>query len=100
MKRINELEAQLQAEKSKIEALEADSCKLFEAEETLVKLREENETFKNEIVELKNKSELAQLAPQGWYKKILIFYKNNLFFIFIRTNQIFGSTIKGNRKTT
>lgn len=65
MEHIKELQSQLQAERSKIEALEADSNKLFETEETLVKVRDENDTLKSEIEELKKKCELAQLAPKG-----------------------------------
>lgn len=65
MERIKELEAHLTADRQKIEALEADSNKLFEAEEALVKVRDENEILKHEIEELKKKEELEVLTADG-----------------------------------
>lgn len=76
LERIKELELQLQAEKSKIEALEADSNKLFETEEVLVKVREENEVLKNQINELKKNFEAEQLATKGLYLHYIQYKKS------------------------
>lgn len=65
MEKIKALESQLLVERSKVEALEADSNKLFETEEILVKTRDENETLKNKIEDLRKKLELEQLTPKG-----------------------------------
>lgn len=70
MERIKELESQLTAERQKIETLEIDSNKLFEAEETLVKARDENEILKIEIEELKKKEALEQLTADERIKSV------------------------------
>ncbi|KAF2904339.1 hypothetical protein ILUMI_01836 [Ignelater luminosus] len=49
IRRIKDLEEQLTQERQKVENLEADSGKLFEAEEALVKTREEVDLLKNDL---------------------------------------------------
>lgn len=86
MERIKQLEVLLQSERSKIEALEADSNKLFETEEAFVKVREENETLKSDIESLKKTLQSDQLTGKG------LITVNNIYrflqlFLFIRGNK-------------
>ncbi|XP_072400247.1 uncharacterized protein CLIP-190 isoform X3 [Diabrotica undecimpunctata] len=58
--KIKELEDQLTAEKQRIEAFEADTNKLFEAEENLIKYKEEAETLRQELQSARNKEVILE----------------------------------------
>ncbi|CAH1285689.1 unnamed protein product [Diabrotica balteata] len=58
--KIQELQDQLTAEKQRIEALEADTNKLFEAEENLIKYKEELETLRQELQSARNKEVILE----------------------------------------
>lgn len=51
MKKINELENELEAKKQRFEGLEADSSKFLEAEESLLKAREEISALTSELAQ-------------------------------------------------
>lgn len=79
MAKIKELEAQLSSEKQRLDALEAESNKFFETEETLVRIREENEALKYEIEVAAKK--IQSLESEGTSSKGTIFipYRSVLF---------------------
>ncbi|XP_028143032.1 restin homolog isoform X3 [Diabrotica virgifera virgifera] len=58
--KIKELQDQLTSEKQRIEALEADTNKLFEAEENLIKYKEEVETLRQELQSARNKEVILE----------------------------------------
>ncbi|KAK9738416.1 CAP-Gly domain [Popillia japonica] len=68
--RITELENQLSSERQRVEVLEGDSNKLFEAEETLVRIKEENEALKYEIEVAAKK--IQSLESEGTSNKDLV----------------------------
>ncbi|KAF5279166.1 hypothetical protein FQR65_LT03412 [Abscondita terminalis] len=57
--RINDLEERLTAERKKVELLEQESSKLFEAEEELVKSREEIDSLKSDLQHLRTKRDVG-----------------------------------------
>lgn len=60
MAQISELENQLSQERQRVETLEAESNKLFETEESLVRVKEENEVLKYEIEVAAKKIQLLE----------------------------------------
>lgn len=84
IKRLKELEEKLEAERRKVESLEADSNKLFETEEALLKSKEEIDFLKADLEHHRDKRSILEserAVSAGKFIKHDYVQSSNLLFI-------------------